>query len=157
MARVDRGDPGARDSARARGPPWPWSARSAGPSPSCDPGPGRPDDPDDRRLRELEIAQESALPLGEPVLAHRAVQPADPHLLAGPLGDVEVGGVEAVEVGAVGIRAGAHASRREGRSLTWGLVESRSEVVARAWARPGCPGLGRNGGRRRNPFIGKAL
>jgi hypothetical protein len=64
------------------------------------------DDEDDGRLGELGGSQEGALPLGEATLAGRAIRPADLLVLAGPLADREVGGVGAVEVGAVGVGAG---------------------------------------------------
>jgi hypothetical protein len=64
------------------------------------------DDADDRLLRELGIPQECPLSFGKPVLARRTVQPADLLVLAGPFDEAEVAGIEAVEVRALGIRAG---------------------------------------------------
>jgi hypothetical protein len=71
------------------------------------------DDPHDGRFGELGVPQECSLPLGEPEFAHRAVQAADVLVLASPLDDGKVTGVEAVETGAVGVRASER--RQEGK------------------------------------------
>src|SRR5262249_13568398 len=59
------------------------------------------DDADDRLFWELGVPQERPLSLSEPMLARLAVQSADLLVLAGPLDDRKVAGVELVKIGAV--------------------------------------------------------
>lgn len=79
------------------------------------------DDADNGRLGEFGVPQEGALAFGEPAFAGRAVQAADVFGLTGPLDNREVGGVEAIEVGAFGVGAG-EAVQRSGRLVVLGWV-----------------------------------